>query len=118
MNEATLVEWEEWIDPLERKADIIKRFEERANDAFREWLLAHKSEQRLIKILMKIFAEIIKEENLHQDRDFMAACLAITTQIHSACEEQEKRLHRETAKTTTILSKIRKKFEWIFRKAA
>jgi hypothetical protein len=62
-------------------------------------------------MVMEIFTEILEEENLHQDRDFMAACLAITTQIHSACEKQiEVSLPRETAKAPTILSKIREKF--------
>ena len=118
MDEAPLVEWEEWIDPLERKAAIIKRFEERANNAFREWLLAHKSENELKAMVMEIFTEILEEEDLHQDRKLMEIYMTIGRQIHSACGKQEKQLHRETAKTTTILSKIRAKFEWIFRKAA
>ncbi len=82
-------------------------------------MVAHKSEKELVEIVMAIFLQILREEDLHRDRDFFENLREIAGQIHTACELQEKAERQAQAPDTPVtIEKSRNKFWRIFRKAA
>lgn len=97
----------------------MQRFRELSNTAFSEGIMAHKSENELLGIVMAIFLQILRKEDLHRDRDFLESLREIAGQIHTACEEQEKAERQAQVPDTPVtIEKSRNKFWRIFRKAA
>lgn len=114
MNDTLTPGSEEWI-----KVDPVKKFRELSNTAFSEGMVAHKSEKELVEIVMAIFLQILREEDLHRDRDFFENLREIAGQIHTACEEQERtEKQNQTPDAHTTTGNFRERFLRIFRKAA
>lgn len=121
MNDTPIIGSGEWtdIDPAEKKKAIVEKFRELSDHVFHEWMVAHRTEKELTAMVMAIYLEILREEDLHLDREFMKTCLAITQQIHTACELQEKAERQaQMPETPTTTSNFRERFWRIFKRAA
>lgn len=67
----------------------MQKFRAISDRIFHEGIAAHKSENELMAMVMAIFLEILREEDLHLDREFLATLRSIAIQIHGACEREE-----------------------------